>query len=158
MVSLPKKNIITTLKSLNDISSFSLMKNSRIWGLHGLTSADCQSPGTQWPIAVPEGRTNPKSIPCLKTRGETWDRDHAMSTGEDMLMQLKLSFLDNFVQAQPFKYYSKQPLHILQIKKVTAAQLYRRYWHRFGFVHFSKSCINTTLIYFVSTQNSYFGT
>lgn len=38
------------------------------------TSADCQSPGTQWPIAVPEGRTDPKSIPRLKTPGETWDR------------------------------------------------------------------------------------
>lgn len=67
--------------------------------------------GTQWPIAVPGGRTNPKSIPRLKTLGEIWDRDHATSTGEDMLMQLKLSFLDNFVQAEPFKYYSKQPLH-----------------------------------------------
>lgn len=32
-----------------------------------------------------------------------------MSTGEDMLMQLKLSLLDNFVQAEPLKYYSKQP-------------------------------------------------
>lgn len=39
-----------------------------------LTSADCQSPGAQCPIAVPEGRTNPKSIPRLKTVGETRDR------------------------------------------------------------------------------------
>lgn len=39
-----------------------------------------------------------------------------MSTGEDMLMQLKLSFLDNFVQAEHFKYYSKQPLHSKQKK------------------------------------------
>lgn len=30
------------------------------------------------------------NTPRLKTLGETWDRDHAMSTGEDMLMQLKL--------------------------------------------------------------------
>lgn len=40
----------------------------------GLTPADCQSPGAQWPIAAPKGRTNPKSIPCLKTLGETWDK------------------------------------------------------------------------------------
>lgn len=32
------------------------------------------------------------NTPRLKTLGETRDRDHAMSTGEDMLMQLKLFF------------------------------------------------------------------
>lgn len=85
------------------------------WGVFckGLTSADCQSPGTQWPIAVPGGRTKPKSIPTSKNTGRNLRQEIMQtSTGEDMLMQLKLSFLEyNFVQAEPGKHYSKQPLH-----------------------------------------------
>lgn len=82
------------------------------------------SGGTQWPIAVPGGRTNLKSIARLKTLRETRNKDHATSTG-DMLMQLKLWITVTFT------YHSRQPSHSKWM--VAAAGLHRRYWHRFGF-------------------------